>query len=83
MSCWVCLQVGYEGANMSTGIEPFAHGGANVGLADEDLGLPGAAARRGVGKGETDSRLRLLQAANARRSSSTVDKDDLQEMGLL
>ena len=76
-------QVGYEGANMSTGIESFAHGGADSGLGDELHGLPRPAASRSAGKGKADSRLRLLQAANARRSSNIVDKDDLQEMGLL
>ena len=78
------FQVGYEGANMSTGIGPAAqlHDGRAAEMADEGQGLSGEAAGSAVSKAEADSRLRLLQAAGSRHSRDS-DKDDLQEMGLL
>ena len=78
------FQVGYEGADMSTGIGPAAqsHDTRDADMADEGQGLPVEAAGRVLGKAEVDSRLRLLQAARAQHSRST-DQDDLQQLGLL
>ena len=82
--CGCDFQVGYEGANMSTGIGPSAQlpDKSSAEVAGQAQGLSGEAAVRALGKAEADSRLRLLQAANSRHSRS-LDKDDLQEMGLL
>lgn len=77
------MQVGYEGANMSTGIGPVAQlPGEDSEKANEEQGLSDRAAVRALGRAEADSRLRLLQAAKSRHTHS-VDRDDLQEMGLL
>lgn len=69
---------------MSTGIGPSAQlpDKSSAEVAGQGQGLSGEAAVRALGMAEADSRLRLLQAANSRHSRS-LDKDDLQEMGLL
>lgn len=77
------VQVGYEGANMSTGIGPLSRlrGAMNVASADPSADCSGADTI-GAAKAEAQSRQRLAQAANSRQLH-TVDKDDLHEMGLM
>ncbi|DBA89074.1 hypothetical protein WJX77_001689 [Trebouxia sp. C0004] len=77
-------QVGYEGANMSTGIGPLSRlrGDTNVASTDPYAGCSSAEAVGYLAKAEAGSRQRLAQAAMSRQLH-TVDKDDLHEMGLM
>ncbi len=81
---WGDAQVGYEGANMSTGIGPLSRlsGATNVASADPYAGCSSAEAVGYLAKAEAESRQRLAQAAMSRQPH-IVDKDDLHEMGLM
>lgn len=81
---WGDAQVGYEGANMSTGIGPLSRlsGATNVASADPYAGCSSAEAVGYLAKAEAESRQRLAQAAMSRQLH-IVDKDDLHEMGLM
>ena len=78
------LQVGYEGANMSTGIGPLSrlHGANHAASLDPCASHSSAEVVQSLAKAEAQSRQRLAQVAKSRQSH-TVDKDDLEEMGLM
>ena len=75
-------QVGYEGADMSTGIGPQARLRGAGDAADPSTDCSSAEAVGYLAKAEAESRQRLAQAAMSRQLH-TVDKDDLHEMGLM
>ena len=82
---WVLhVQVGYEGADMSTGIGPLSRlrGATSVALADPAADSSSAHAVGYLAKAEAESKQRLAQAAQSRQQH-TVDKDDLHEMRLM
>ena len=78
------LQVGYEGADMSTGIGPLSRlrGPSAAASANPVADCSSAKAVGALAKAEAQSRQSLAQAANSRQQR-TVDKDDLHEMGLM
>ena len=78
------LQVGYEGANMSTGIGPLSRlrGSTPIPSFDPSADHASAEALQSLAKAEAQSRQRLAQAAKAGHLR-TADKDDLEEMGLM
>ena len=77
-------QVGYEGADLSTGIGPLSRlrGAGDAASADPSIDCSSAEAVGHLAKAEADSRQRLAAAAKTRQLHA-VDKDDLHEMGLV
>ena len=78
------LQVGYEGANMSTGIGPLSrlHGASHIASLDPNADHSSADAVQSLAMAEAQSRQRLAQAAKSRQVHA-IDRDDLEEMGLM
>ena len=78
------LQVGYEGANMSTGIGPLSRlrGASHVASLDLTADHSSAEAVQSLAKAEAQSRQRLAQAVKSGQVHA-VDRDDLEEMGLM
>ena len=78
------MQVGYEGANMSTGIGPLSRlrGPSDATTADSSDHGSSAQAVGALAKAEAHSRQKLAKAAVPRQLNA-ADKDDLQEMGLM
>ena len=83
-STGLMMQVGYEGANMSTGIGPLSRLGGNSDAvtADPSGDCSSAQAVGVLAKAEAHSRQKLAKSAVPRQLNAT-DKDDLQEMGLM
>lgn len=78
------MQVGYEGANMSTGIGPLSRlrGAAHVAPLDPTSEHSSAEAIQSLAKAEAQSRQKLAHASRSGQAH-TVDKDDLEDMGLM
>lgn len=80
----LAVQVGYEGANMSTGIGPLSrlHDASHVASLPPTADHSSAEAVQSLAMAEAHSRQRLAQAAKSGQMHA-IDRDDLEEMGLM
>ena len=78
------MQVGYEGANTSTGIGPLSRLSCATDITFKDPSADGPSAKAIVqlAKAEAHARQKLAEATMPRQLSA-ADKDDLEEMGLM